>query len=1373
MNASSALKLGAILLACIPMAPASAHDHSVPSHGDARVQYVANKGQWDASVRFKAAFPTSAMFLQSDGITWVRYQDDAADLVHEYIQWEPERQATFSLRGHAWKMHFVGADANAVTKGEARRAEYHNYFLGNDPAMWASHVPVFEGVEYHDLWPGIDLRWHSAQAQVKYDLVLAPGADPSLIAFSYDGLDGLVVDAKGNLVLRTSVGDLTELQPVAWYADDHRPLACAFKLEGDRVGFRFPQGADRSRGIVIDPLLMGATYSGQVGASNYGHCATYDELGNMYGGAQNFGVGLPATVGAFQTVPGSGITDIVVNKFTPNATTLIWATYIGGSSDEKPHSMIVNSNNELCIMGSTTGTGFPTSAGCYDASHNGQADIVIVHLNNSASALIGSTYLGGSQQDGRQSMTNNYGDTYRGEIMLDASENIYIASASQSPDFPTTAGAYQTALGGNQDAVVVGVNPTCSALLMSTFLGGAQIDNGLGLRFDPAGDIYVCGGTASPNFPMVAGGYQGAFQGGAKDGYVVKLSGNGSALINSTFFGTSGDDMAYFIDLDNDNDVYLYGQSDGAIPISPAGIYGSASGGIFLTAFEPTLTTPVFTTKVGSTGGFGFQLAPVAFLVDVCEHIYISGYNPSGTWETTPDALYQASFSQFYLAAYDVDMAGILFGTYYGGSHVDGGTSRFDKDGIIYQGVCSGGQSMPTTAGAYAPVNNVGWDLGVFKIDFQVAGVNAAGASTLNSGCAPVQIDFSNTSTGTDWLWDFGDGTPPVMAFEPSHTYTTPGAFTVMMIAMDSLSCNLADTTYLPITIGQAQPLTAGFTLAQDPDCTLLQVVVTNTSTGTPLAFDWDMGDGTFYTDTNVTHNYSVPGPYDIQLIAYDPTGCSQPDTVVQTVVMAPPLQVDALFDVTETPGCDQLTVVSQNNTTGVTPTYLWDMGDGVQYASTNVNHTYSGVGTYTITLIANDAGSCNLADTVTLDVTVLPSLPVAVAFTAGQLFDCDNMLLSTDNQSTGTNLLFDWQLSDGTQYTDTNVTHVFSGAGTYTITLTVSDALGCSPPQTASIDVTIDPLVPVVAAFSVTQVNQCTQLDVEGLNLSTGDSVSYSWNMGDGTVLTTLDAQHTYTQPGQYTITLTVTDLGCGQDDAMSLPVEMIDQLPILYAGDTVICPGSVAVLSVFTDPGFDYLWSTGSTDPSIIVDEPGTYTVTVSDSLCDGTASVDVIDGPVHALYDSLEACPKASVELMIPIQGLSYHWATGATTRHERVVGPGIYVYDLIDLYGCPHTDSLKVIGLDSIPQLYAPNAFTPDGDGVNDTFLISGFGEKAMSMTVFNRWGERLWESTRLTEPWDGKYGGGVVQDGVYVYLLKYVGVCDPEEREMIGHVTVVR
>ncbi len=795
----------ALSLGIINIAVANDHTHD---HRTASVQYVKNNGQWDTRVLYRANFPGTSMFLEANGITWVKLEDGAGDKFHEVSNNPARSVSDLVFNAHAWKVHFVDANFSTTIAGEEKTLHYHNYFLGNDPSRWAGNVPVYDKVVYKNIWAGIDMVWHSEGEHVKYDLILNANSDPGSIVFEYEGLDQpLTVNDHGELILTTSVGELKELQPIAWYADDNSPLECVFVLNEGNLSFDFPNGIDRTRKVIIDPVLMGATYSGVVNNSIYGHCATYDTDGNIYSGGQSFGPGLPTSFGAFQATFGGGFsTDIAVNKFSPDATTQIWATYLGGGNDDKPHSMITNAAQELTVLGSSTGSGYPTSANAYSTTlAGGNSDIVVTRLTSDATNIIGSTYVGGSDNDGRQIFTMyiNYGDTYRGEVMLDASNNTFVASFSESANFPTTAGAYQSALSGGQDGVVFGLTPDCSALVWSTFLGGSTDDSALGLRFDDQGDAYVVGATTSSNFPATGSGWQTTYQGGDKDGFVVKLEAAGTVLANSTFFGTAGEDVVNFIGLDTDGDIYIYGQSDGGVAITPPGIYGTPGGNIFVAQFEPTLTTPVFTTALGTAGGFSYSLVPVAFLVDVCDHIYISGFNPDNNWATTPDALYGPGFSQFYLAAFDVDMSGLLFGTYYGGSHVDGGTSRFDKNGIVYQGVCSGGNSMPTTPGAYAPTNNVGWDIGVFKIDFQVAGVNAAGAGTINQGCAPILIDFLNTSTGNQYLWDFGDGSPLDTANAPSHLYTTPGTFTVTLIAMDSLSCNLADTISFPVTIGQ------------------------------------------------------------------------------------------------------------------------------------------------------------------------------------------------------------------------------------------------------------------------------------------------------------------------------------------------------------------------------------------------------------------------------------------------------------------------------------------------------------------------------------------------------------------------------------------
>ena len=921
----------------------SAHETSVHSKPAGVVRYVPNQGQWASNVRFKAAFPNSAMFLESDGVTWVRMQDDASDRVHEYIQWSEAEQAAFSLRGHAWKMHFEGADATGSARGEATRGEYHNYFLGADKSRWAANVPVHEGVVYEQLWPGVDLHWYSAEGQVKYDLLLDPGAQVETVGFRYEGLDAVSVDDQGLLHLLTSVGEMVELAPVAWYGDNKEPLACAFELKGMRVGFTFPKGADRGRPIVIDPTLMGATYSGQTGSSNYGHCSTYDAEGNMYGGAQNFGLTFPATLGAFQTSPGGGSgTDIVVNKFSPDATQLLWATYIGGSNDDKPHSMIVNSAGELCILGSSTGAGFPTTSGAFDATHNGASDIVVVHLNNTATALLGSTYLGGAEQDGRQNMTNNYGDTYRGEIMLDAAENIYIASSAQSADFPVTSGAYQASLAGAQDAVIVGLVPDCSSLIMSTFLGGSADDNGLGLRFDATGGLFVCGATSSTtDFPMPAGGWQSTYQGGTRDGYVVHFSADGSMLTAGTFFGTSGLDMAYFIDLDNAGDVYIYGQTTGSVAIEPSGIYGQPGGGIFVASFDPNFTAPIFTTALGA------DMAPVAFLVDLCDHIYISGYNPSGTWETTDDALYEEAFSQFYLAAYDVDMSGILFGTYYGGSHVDGGTSRFDKRGVIYQGVCSGGQSMPTTSDAYAPTNNVGWDLGVFKIDFEQllsVGIDAGGVGA----CVGAPVTLTGTGGATEWTWDLGDGSTATGS-TVDHTYDEAGTYTVELVGVASGFCTAADTTVLELVVVEPLVMDADFEVEPIVTCASLSALITNNSSGS-TSFHWDLGNGTTSNSAQPSPQYTQPGDYSITLLVIDQYCGDTVSTTNAFVLAAPDTLVDVQSPITL---CDGST--AQLQAPSGYDSYLWSTGDPSQ------NTTVQDTGIYWVDVVL---GFCTASDT-------------------------------------------------------------------------------------------------------------------------------------------------------------------------------------------------------------------------------------------------------------------------------------------------------------------------------------------------------------------------------------------------------------------------
>ncbi len=1354
------------------------HDHAAVASGSPVLtgEYVENKGQWNDKVLFRADFGVTAIFAESDRLTFSKWADDVPEKVHE-IQHGSDPAATV-LSGHAWYMHFNGAQPTVQVDRIGASKDYFNYFIGNDPAKWASEVKHYQDVRYRDLWPGVDLRLYDQEGAFKYDLELDRAGLVDQVKFTYEGLLALNTNAEGQLQLTTSVGDLYESVPIAWYADGAKErIECSFVVEGNSVSFKF-NNVDPERPVVIDPLLIASTLSGtgNIGTTqNYGHTATYDEDGNIYTGAICFGQGYPTTPGAFDATYGNGGggwggVDIAVSKLDPTGSNLIYATYLGGDGGDYPHSMVVTNAGELTVFGSSDSNNYPT-ANAFDNTHNGGADIVVTKLNTTGTALIGSTYTGSSAEDGRNWLTSNYGDSYRGEIICDAAGRIYIASCSHGDGFPTTAGAYLPNHSGGQDGVAFCLSPGLNNMVWSTYLGTSGDDMAFGIKLNSMGEAYVCGGTSSANFPTTPGAYQPNSAGG-NEAFIVHLNNDAGSLLHSTYFGTADADIAFFIQLDLEDDVYIYGQSpNGSVPIEPAGTYGIAGGGIFVASFTADLSTKIFSTSLGDANTWSSEWVPVAFLVDVCDNIYISGYEATGQLAISPDAL--STSGGFYLAVYDEDMTGLAYATYYGagGDHVDGGTSRFDANGIVYQGVCTGG-GFPTTPTAFSNEQPPGWDIAVFKIDFQVAGVNAAGASTLNEGCAPIQIDFSNASTGDTWVWDFGDGSDPVEAFEPSHLYNEPGNYIVTLIAMDSLSCNLADTTYLPITIGTPQVITADMVLEQVPDCQQILMEAENLSTGENIAFTWTFGDGTTSADTNVTHVFSEPGEYTVQLIAYDPSGCSPSDTVSQTIELQPEIDVTASFTVEEEPGCDALTVHCESTSLAISPVITWDMGDGTELTGEQITHLYDAIGTYTITMIVNDTSICGDTDQTTLEIEVLPTEPVNAAFTAGQVFDCDDMLLNTQNNSTGTFMVFDWQLSDGSQYDTENVEHVFNGAGTYTITLTVSDELGCSPPSTATLDVVIDPLIPVVADFEVEQIGNCALLTIGTIDHSTGDSIALSWDMGDGTIYEGAAPTHEYTDPGIYNITLTVADLGCGEDSQMIIPVEMINELPIVNIGDSVVCPGSTATLTASATEG-DLIWNTGETTPSITVEFAGTYTVTVSTDVCQGTATIEVIEGPEHELAYEVEACPGDATTLTVPIEGLAYEWSTGGTDRSEQVLGDGEFIFDVIDLLGCPHRDTVTVITMEEDPQLFAPNAFSPDGDGLNEEFKIVGYGEKDVTFTIFDRWGEQLWESTSTDNGWDGSYNGIPVKNDVYVYQLKYTGICNAEEREVIGHVMVVR
>lgn len=915
------------------------------------IRFTENKNQWDKQVMYRAQLDGGVLFLEKNCFTYNFYDKETLREQHLPKQRETQKakyssqqhiipqQKRAPIRSHAFRMTFLNSENNVTTSAKQTTADYCNFFIGNDKSKWAGNVKNYKEVNYKDLYKGIDLQVLGFQNSLKYNFIVAPIAEVNKIKLFYEGLDKIVLE-KGALKLTTSLNEMVEQRPYAyqWIGNKRVDVPCEFVLKNSTVSFNFPYGYDKSYELVIDPVLIFAASSGSL-ADNFGMTATYDARGNLYSGGTCFNQGFPTTLGAYDTTfngaTSYGRTDVVITKYDSAGTFLQYSTYLGGAtSTEIVTSLVVDDQNELLLYGATGSSDFPVTTDAYDTIFNGGTilqfvcngtffdfgtDIYVSRFNISGTSLLASTYIGGTQNDGvntnnttvltsacgpatfeypLDSLQYNYGDQYRGEINVDKFGNVYIASSSRSMDFPIV-GGFDNTLGGIQDAVVFKLNSNLSQLIWSTYLGGSDNDAGYALALDDSSDIYVTGGTRSSNFPSTAGAYKTSHNGGKADGYITKIKKDGTAILFSTFIGTNAYDQTYFVQLDKNSDVYVVGQTEGAMPVT-AGVYNNPGSGQFITKLNASLSTLIFSTVFGNGSGSP-NISPSAFLVDYCENIYVSGWGGNiitgpGTFgmPLTANAIQSTTDGfNFYLFVLSTDATSLLYATYFGGAqsleHVDGGTSRFDKKGIVYQSVCAGCggfDDFPVSAGAWpntgADVNhntqNNNCNNGVFKFDFQVPLADANFTVNQFSGCAPLTVTFDNQSTpGTTFLWDFGSGDTTSTVVNPTRTFSTPGTYKVQLAVNNPLSCNKGDTANQFVTV--YPPLTADFDFVTQP-CSN-QVSFSDSSASAPVSWLWYFDDGDSSIVQNPVHTYDTIGIYDVQLISSTINGCKD-TTIVQ-----------------------------------------------------------------------------------------------------------------------------------------------------------------------------------------------------------------------------------------------------------------------------------------------------------------------------------------------------------------------------------------------------------------------------------------------------------------------------------------------------------
>ncbi|NNE56214.1 MAG: PKD domain-containing protein, partial [Flavobacteriales bacterium] len=487
------------------------------------------------------------------------------------------------IRSHAFQMHFLGCNLFPVIELRDPGLSKHHFHTSYNHGE-GKNCLEYESILYHDLYPNIDLRIYSNDFFLKYDFIVHPGGDPLQIKWSYDGVLSPTLE-NGQLIIDNTVTAITEQHPISFQINQfgQRQLVKSdFYTEEGIFSFDLPEGYDPSRSLIIDPELIFSTYSGSF-SDNFGYTATYDNEGNLYSGSSAFGNQYPTTLGAFQSEwaggDGSGNlpgTDIVISKYTSDGTSMVWSSYLGGSSDELPHSLVVNNSNELVVLGTSSSPDFPTTVNAYDTEFGGGSsfapsgvgvdyangsDIVVAKFSEDGSSLIGSTFMGGSDNDGINQSANlkfNYADEMRGEVEIDGQGNICVVSCTFSDDFPVQ-GAFQASIGGALDGCVFKMSPDLNSLLWSSFLGGSEDDAAYALVVENDDELVVCGGTESDGF-LSSLGYQDQNNGGESDGFIVRLNVT-SGITRATYLGSPWYDQTYFVEKDSQGNIYTYGQT--------------------------------------------------------------------------------------------------------------------------------------------------------------------------------------------------------------------------------------------------------------------------------------------------------------------------------------------------------------------------------------------------------------------------------------------------------------------------------------------------------------------------------------------------------------------------------------------------------------------------------------------------------------------------------------------------------------------------------------------------------------------------------------------------------------------------------------------
>ena len=725
----------------------------------APLSFEPNQGQAAAPVQFLSRGSGYAVFL-APGKVVLNLERQRRDGGH----------AHGAAPGDSLRMSLVGANEKASATGLACQSGVVNYFLGNDPKQWRVNIPTYGRVDYAQVYPGIDLVFYGNQRRLEYDFVVAPGGDPSRIAWRIEGASASM-DAQGDLVLKAANGPAVFEKPVVYQMDGERRkrVEGSFAVRGNRVRFEIG-GYDHSKELIIDPVLSYVTYLAGTGSDQISQTTgpgilqngtaqglAIDAQGSAYVTGRTASTDFPAKNGyQNQKAPSKGTApSAFVTKFSPDGGSLVYSTYLGGTNWDYAYAIAVDSVGSAYVTGYTQSADFPITAGAYqtvcspqpnnksssaNAAGNGcqgtNNSAFVTKLSPAGNSVVYSTYLGG------------YGGGYGTAIAVDSTGRAYVAGNENAPCntsyvfqscFPTTSGATIQTINANNvtDFSFVAVfDPTGANLLYSTLFGdlngvktttSAGGTMATGVTVDSSGYFYLIGNTKAGKLPVSSGAYQSS-----------------------------------------------------PVPLDGTGTYATAYRG-FIAKFNPvTLNTGAYlaacTYLGGKTGNTSDYLSGIA--IDSTGFVYVVGYTNSADFPVTSGAYNTVcapgggTCAAGHVTKLNPTLSALSWSTYAGGSRQDGGDNLYDTGPIQLDG--KGNIYITGIANPHFPMfNSVGPAMccsgGLVVVELDPAGANLLFSTSISGGLDSMQTGgLAVDSAGDIFVAGSNIG---------ANLVTTPGAF--------------------------------------------------------------------------------------------------------------------------------------------------------------------------------------------------------------------------------------------------------------------------------------------------------------------------------------------------------------------------------------------------------------------------------------------------------------------------------------------------------------------------------------------------------------------------------------------------------------------